>query len=154
MLTAQNADMSPDGRWLAYQSNESGQNEIYVRPFPDVQGGRWQVSRAGGTRPLWARSGRELFYLTLPQSADGDTAAGVAMMAVPIESASGFRALNPTRLFAGPYLTGLNGRTYDVSPDGKRFLMVKDKAAASAAARRIIVVENFFEELKRRAPAR
>jgi serine/threonine-protein kinase len=153
MVTAQNADISPDGRWLAYQSNESGQPEIYVRPFPDVQGGRWQVSRAGGTRPLWARSGRELFYLAPPgQSAGGGAESDVAMMAVPIEPGSVFRALNPTRLFGGPYFTGLNGRTYDVSADGQRFLMIKDKTAgAVSASRRIIVVENFFEELKRRA---
>ena len=74
------------------------------------------------------------------------------MMAVPIESGPGFRVGNPTRLFAGAYFAGVNGRTYDVSADGQRFLMIKDKTTGPAAANRIIVVENFFEELKRRAP--
>jgi len=147
-VAAQNADISPDGRWLAYQSNESGQLEIYVRPFADAQGGKWQVSRAGGSRPLWARSGRELFYLAPP----AQSATGVAMMAVPIEPGPAFRAGNPTKLFGGSYFAALNGRTYDVSSDGQRFLMVKDKTTSPRIANRIIVVENFFEELKRRAP--
>ena len=62
-FTERNGEISPDGRWLAYQSDESGQFEIYVRPFPDVNSGRWQISTGGGTRPLWARRGRELFYV-------------------------------------------------------------------------------------------
>ena len=57
------AEISPDGRWLAYQSNESGRHEVFVRPFPNVESGRWQVSTAGGTRPAWSRQGDELFYL-------------------------------------------------------------------------------------------
>ena len=56
-----NSDLSPDGRWIAYQSDESGRFEVYVRPYPDVNGGRWQVSATGGTRPLWGRDGRELY---------------------------------------------------------------------------------------------
>jgi serine/threonine-protein kinase len=140
-----NAEISPDGRWLAYQSNESGQLEIYVRPFPDVQGGRWQVSRAGGTRPLWARSGREVFYFAY-------SASGGTVMAVPVESSSGFQAGNPSKLFAGPYYAALSGRTYDVSPDGQRFLMIRAAASAVNNTPRIIVVENWFEELKRLVP--
>ena len=58
----QNAELSPDGRWLAYQSNESGRDEVYMRPFPNLEAGRWLVSTNGGTTPLWARSGEELFY--------------------------------------------------------------------------------------------
>ena len=92
----------------------------------------------------------------LLSGAAGTTASGaasdVAMMAVPIESGSGFRAGNPIRLFSGSYFAGLSGRTYDVSADGQRFLMIKDKATGPAATNRIIVVENLFEELKRRAP--
>src|SRR5262249_977194 len=60
-----NAELSADGRWLAYQSNESGRNEIYVRPFPNVTAAKWLVSTAGGNQPLWARSGRELFYRSM-----------------------------------------------------------------------------------------
>ena len=66
-----NGEISPDGRWVAYQSNESGQDEIYVRPFPDADRGRWQISTGGGTRPLWARSGKELFYLGPRRGGDG-----------------------------------------------------------------------------------
>src|SRR6266571_8027514 len=66
-----NGQFSPDGRWVAYQSNQSGRDEIYVRPFPDVNAGRWQVSTGGGAKPLWARNGRELFYLV--PSAGGST---------------------------------------------------------------------------------
>lgn len=137
-----NAELSPDGRWLAYQSNESGQSEIYARPFPDVQAGRWQVSAAGGTRALWARSGKELFFL----APDG------AVMAVPISGSAAFSAANPTKLFAGRYYAVLNGRTFDISPDDTRFLMIKEAAGSNDAPARLIVVENWFEELKRRVP--
>jgi serine/threonine-protein kinase len=149
-----NADISPDGRLLAYQSNESGTNEIYVRPFPDIDAGKWQVSRAGGTRPLWAPSGRELFYLAQSAERLGGGDIDVAMMAVPIAPGPGFRAENPVQLFTGPYFAALTGRTFDVSQDGKRFLMIKGNDTGAATANRsIIVVENFFEELKRRAAA-
>ena len=78
-----NGDISPDGRWIAYQSDESGREEIYVRPFPDVDaGGRWQISPNGGSRPLWARNGRELFYL----SADH------ILMTVPVQTTPIFSA--------------------------------------------------------------
>ena len=143
-----NGEISPDGRWLTYQSNESGQNEIYVRPFPDTDRGRWQISTGGGTRPLWARSGKELFYL-------GPSG---AVMSTSVEDGSTFRAGNPTRLFEGPYFANLNaaGRTYDVSPDGQRFLMIKEGAStdATSAPREIVVVQNWTEELKRLVPAK
>ena len=63
-FSERNGEVSPDGRWLAYEANDSGRFDIYVRPFPDVSSGYWQVSTDGGTRPLWARNGQELFYLT------------------------------------------------------------------------------------------
>ena len=142
-----NGEISPDGRWLAYQSDESGRDEIYVRPFPDADRGRWQISTGGGNRPLWARSGRELFYL----------APGVAMMSVSVEGGSTFRAGNPARLFEGRYSMPVttSGRTYDVSPDGQRFLMIKvgDGPDQTAAPPSIVVVQNWFEELKRLVPA-
>jgi len=129
----QNGEVSPDGRWLAYESNESGQFQIYVRPFPGVDRGRWQVSTTGGTRPMWARNGRELFYL----------APTGALMAVSVEAAPSFSAGSPTRLFEGPYFEVLRtldtsqivGRTYDISPDGRRFLMIKDVTRAGRSAR-------------------
>jgi serine/threonine-protein kinase len=138
-----NAEVSPDSKWLAYQSNESGQYEVYVRPFPEVDRGRWQVSTSGGTRPIWARSGKELFYL----------APSGAVMSVAIEGGSTFRAGSPTRLFEGRYLTSLNFRTYDVSPDGQRFLMIKDAGDDQRLGpATITVVQHFDEELKRLVP--
>jgi Tol biopolymer transport system component len=121
-------DISADGRWIVYQSNESGQAEIYVRPFPDVDAGRWQVSTAGGTRPAWAHSGREIFYI--------DT--GGYLTSVPVEtSGTTFRPGNPVRLldaryYAGSTSLGLDVRGYDVTADGQRFLMLKDAALDAA----------------------
>jgi Tol biopolymer transport system component len=143
-----NGEISPDGRWVAYLSNESGQEEIYVRPFPDADRSRWQISTGGGTRPLWARSGKEIFYL-------GPSG---AMMSASVEGGSTFRAGSSTRLFEGSYVLAANpsGRTYDVSPDGQRFLMIKvgDGSDQTAAPANIVVVQNWFEELKRLVPTK
>jgi serine/threonine-protein kinase len=139
-----NADISPDGRWLAYQSNETGRNEIYVRPFPNVSGSRTQVSTDGGTRAAWSRDGRELFYIWQD-----------AMMVVPVQTTPGFKAGTPQALFKGDYLAPQTGRTFDVSPDGKRFLMIKAAPEAGAPAQTsIVVVQNWLEELKRRVTIR
>jgi serine/threonine-protein kinase len=142
-----NGIVSPDGRWLAYESNSSGPFEIYVQPFPNVGGGQRQVSTAGGRQPLWARSGKELFYVS----------GNRAVMRVPVE-ASGAAWNNgpPTKLFEGNYFNSYTlGRTYDVSPDGQRFLMLKVPATdASAAAPAIIVVQHWDEELKRLVPTK
>jgi serine/threonine-protein kinase len=135
------AVVSPNGHWVAYGSNESGQFEVYVRPFPEVDGGRWQVSTGGGMWPLWARSGRELFYLVLPGR----------MMAVPIQSGPTFAAGNPQVVFEGRYFTG-GGRSYDVSPDGRRFLMIKDASATSDTSTppQLIIVQNWQSGLAAR----
>ena len=133
-------ELSPDGRWLAYQSNEGGTNQVYVRPFPDVNGGRWQVSPAGGTKPVWSRNGRELFYLS-----------GRSLMAVPVQTTTTFTAGTPSKLFEGPYFGELGGRSYDVSLDGQRFVMIKNPPAEDqAGAENIVIVLNWLEELKRR----
>lgn len=140
-----NGEVSPDGRWLAYESNESGQFEVFVRPFPDTNKGRWQVSTGGGTQPLWARNGQELFYL----AADG------GLMRVPVTRVSEWAAGAPARVLQGRYYRGLGNvpRGYDVSLDGKRFLMIKpaglDQSAPPAS---IVVVQNWLEELKRLVP--
>jgi serine/threonine protein kinase/Tol biopolymer transport system component len=140
-----NGVVSPnDGRWLAYESDGLGQFEIYVKPFPDVNAGQWKISTAGGTRPLWAPNGQELFYV----APDG------AMMAARVHSRGGtWGADTPVKLFSGPYATGAptSGRNYDVSADGTRFLMVKEPAN-QAATSHIVVVQNWFEELRRLAP--
>ena len=145
-FSERNGEVSPDGRWLAYEANDSGRFEIYVRPFPDVLRAVWQVSTEGGTRPLWARNSQELFYLT----------ATGALMRVGVTRGPTWAAAAPTRLFEGRYGAAAfhYGRTYDVSPDGRRFLMVKDSAAGdpNATPASMVVVLNWFEELKQRVP--
>jgi hypothetical protein len=137
-----NPELSPDGRWLAYQSNESGRFEIYVRPFPRVEDGRWQISTAGGAQPLWERNGGRLYYI-------GPDA---RMMQVPIEAGANFSYGNamPT-IDASPYFLGTAGRPFDISADGRRFLMIKDEATSGGGAT-INVVLNWTEELKRLVP--
>jgi serine/threonine protein kinase len=135
-----NGIVSPDGRWLAYESDRSGQFEIYVGPFPNASAGQWLTSTAGGTRPLWARSGRELFYV----APDG------ALMAVHVNPLDGkWRSGSPEKILEGPYVTRSlrDKRTYDVSTDGKKFLMVKQPA--NQVAPQIVVVQNWVDELKR-----
>ena len=137
------ADFSPNGRYLAYQSDESGRSEIYVRPFPRVDNGRWQVSTAGGTRPVWARSGRELFYLDASNS----------LTAVPVGTSEPTISIGiPAKVFDTKYAEPNPSRHYDVSADGQRFLMLKDSAAGdpNATAVSMVLVEHWFEELKRR----
>jgi serine/threonine-protein kinase len=138
--------ISPDGRWLAYQSDESGQMEIYVRPFPNVNGERVQISRAGGTKALWARSGQELFYL------DGDD----MLTAVTVKPGTRFTASAPSRVLTTRYYNGFNLASYDVSPDGQRFLMIKEDrpVADSSTQDRIVVVLNWLEDLKQRLETR
>ncbi len=140
------AALSPDGRWMAYQSNESGQFEVYVRPFPDVNGGRWQVSSGGGGWPLWSPAGRELFY-----------AGSEGMMAVPVETEPTFTQGTVDLLFdLGPYSkpSELPNRRIDISPEKERFLMLKTSGGLdeTAETRSIIIVQNWFEELKRLVP--
>ena len=144
-------EISPDGRWMAYTSNESGEQQIYVRPFPGVDGGRWQVSNNGGNSPLWSPDGRELFYRS------GDAVASIEINAEPAFG------LGKTRiLFRGKYVSAnfdfglLEFHPWDISRDGERFLMMKeievDPAAATETPRRINVVLNWTEELKQRVP--
>ncbi len=123
--------------------------EIYVRPFPSVDEGRWQISRGGGTRPRWGPAGRELFY----RSSSGQ------LTAVQIQEDSNFTFGNPevvfkeTSFFGGFRGGGGLGRTYDVSPDGKRFLMIKEgNPAGETAPTQVILVQNWTDELKRLVP--
>ncbi len=116
----QNPELSPDGRWIAYQSNASGRAEIYVQPFPNLDEGRWPISTGGGTQPLWAPDGRELLY----------RAPGGAVMAVPVQTQPTFTAGDGEVVFEGSYLVTapvVPTRTYDMAPDGQRFLMVKEE---------------------------
>ena len=142
-----NGIVSPDGRWLAYEANDSGRFEIYVRPFPDVNSGHWQVSTNGGTRPIWTRSGQELVYV----SPTG------ALMRVGVARGPSWAATTPTLVVKEGYFTNPNwwGRSYDISPDGQRFLMIKEGGAdGTAAPASIIVVQHWVEELKRLVPTK
>jgi serine/threonine-protein kinase len=122
--------ISPDGRWLAYISEESGQDEVYVQPFPGG-GERRQISTRGGMEPIWSQDGRELFYRN-----------GDRMMAVAVETEPGFSAGVPRLLFEGRYILDSHPR-YGVSPDGQRFLLSRLEGETQ-----IKVVPNWFEELK------
>jgi serine/threonine-protein kinase len=142
-----NPQFSPDGKWMAYTSQESGRSEIYVRPLHEVnKGGRWQISREGGNQPVWSPDGRELFY-----------GSGDSMMAVSIERGPSFGAGLSKKLFrGGGYLTG-GFQMYDISRDGKRFLMIKESgstASESKSTEQINIVLNWFEELKQRVPVK
>jgi Tol biopolymer transport system component len=132
---------SPDGRWLAYSSTESGRREIFVQPYPG-SGGKWQISTDGGHEPVWNPKGRELFYRI-----------GSRVMAVDVDTTSGFSAGKPRALFEGPYAVGTGFPLYDVSPDGQRFLMLKP-VDVQAAPTQINVALNWLEELKRRVPVK
>ena len=127
-------------------ANDSGRFEVFVRPYPEVNSGRWQVSTGGGTRPLWARTGPELFYV----------APSGAIMRLGVERAPSWSATTPAPLIKDGYVTstgGANGRTYDITRDGQRFLMIKQGGAnQNVVPPSFIVVQNWVEELKRLVP--
>ena len=140
------AVVSPDGHWLAVESNESGQAEIYVRPYPNVDAGRWQISSGGGQAPKWARDGHTLFFLS-PKS----------LMAARVESAPSFAFQAPEAVLdRSKYLLSTPAALlYDISPDGQRFLVLKPMAQADAGeSARVVVVENWYEDLKRLVPTK
>jgi Tol biopolymer transport system component len=140
-FTERNPAVSPDGRWLAYESNRSERYEIYVRPYPGP-GPEATVSTQGGLNPVWARDGTELFF----ESEGG-------LMAVAVDITSGFRADAPRALFEGRYVTGANAPNYDVAPDGEHFVFVRARGGdEGGGGGRLILVENFFEELRRLVP--
>jgi serine/threonine-protein kinase len=137
-----NATLSLDGKWMAFESDLSGRLEIYVRPFPAVDSGQWPISTVGGIKPLWSRTGREIFYL----------AADNKLMAVSVETTGGFAAGKPAPLFdATPYFSGAVGRNYDATADGRRFVMIKNPASGGGRSLPIIVVLNWAEDLRARA---
>jgi Tol biopolymer transport system component len=149
------AEISYDGRLIAYASDETGQDEIYVRPFPEVNAWHRPVSIGGGAKPRWARNGRELFYLV-------QSGGGSAVMSAPIERSATFAAGTPKKVLEGPYFFGSTGtgntafRTYDVSLDDQRFLMIKNPEGTEQAATstNITVIQNWAEELKRLVPTK
>ena len=142
-----NHDLSPDGRWMAYSSDESGQVEIYIQRYPEL-GEKVTISTGGGTEPLWSPDGSELFYRNLT---------GDRMMVVTVTTEPSFRVSRPEVLFEGRYGRGLaGGLNYDVSSDGQRFVMISveqdgDREAASTNTP-LVLVENWFQELERLVP--
>ena len=141
-----NPSISPDGHWLAYSSNGTGIYEVYVRPFPDVNNGRWQISTGGGIEPHWRDDGKELYYAL---GEYGGKIKGVA--AVAIDTKSGFQPGKPKVLFTGDFSTGL-ARSYDVTADGQRFIMLKRDTTGGGDLTNLVIVDNWFTELKRLAP--
>jgi len=143
------AEVSPDGRYLAYESNQSGRSEIYVQPFPG-SGRRELVSIDGGVQPVWARNGRELFYRA--SQGPGPT---MRMMVVDVRLGDVFTAGRPRVLWEAMrarYPGGTGGRTYDVAPDGRRFLMIQQRDLPQPPITHVVLVQNWLDELKRLAP--
>ncbi|HLF98495.1 MAG TPA: protein kinase [Methylococcaceae bacterium] len=135
---------SPDGRWLAYQSIESGSIEVYVRPFPGP-GGKWQISTGGGSHPKWSRNGKELFYRTADSK---------IMVATYTASGDSFRADKP-QLWSPGQFTNLGGGVgnFDLHPDGKRFAVLKAPGTeVTAAVNKVSFIFNFFDELRAKLP--
>jgi Tol biopolymer transport system component len=133
------AQFSPNGHWMAYASDESGQMQVYVRPFPGPDR-RWPVSTQGGTQPVWNRNGKEIFYRI-----------GNKMMVVDVSGRVDLTLSQPRQLFDQRYVfQNISLANYDVSPDGQRFVMVKDETGSG----RLNVVLNWTEELKRLVPTR
>jgi serine/threonine-protein kinase len=137
-------EFSPDGNWMAYVSDASGRWEVYVQPYPGP-GGVTLVSTEGGTEPIWAPSGRELFYRDL---------SGRRVYAVAVETTSELRLGLPVLLFEGEFASGGRyGRSYDVTPDGRRFLML-ERPPLPPNPTQLIVVDGWFSELERRVDSR
>ena len=133
---------SPDGRWLAYASNESGRMEVYVRPFP-APGGKWQISNAGGVMPAWSRAGRELFFRTVEES---------RIMVAAYETKGDSFVPGMPRLWSETSFTTVGMvPNFDIAPDGKRFavLMSAEKPGDKKPRNELTVLLNFFTEVRR-----
>ena len=139
-----NPQVSPDGRWLAYQSDETGRFEVYVRPYPDVNAGRWLVSTTGGTAPRWSGDGRELFYY------DGEALVRVSIAATGPSLAHG----RPARLFPLKPFGGRLGPHFDVAPDGQRFLVLMPGTIEAPRNASLVLVQNWAQALTTRLAGR
>ncbi len=137
---------SPDGRWLAYTSNETGTYQVYVRAFPD-RGGKWQISNGGGAYVVWSRQNHELFFRTLD---------GQIMIAEYTVGGDSFAPQRP-RVWSEKRLANfgpLTNPTYDLAPDGKRIAALMPAEGPDAQAHHVIFLQNFYDELRRRVPVR
>jgi Tol biopolymer transport system component len=143
-FTEWESSFSPDGRWLAYDSNETGDYEIYVRPFPGP-GGKWQISTGGGRYPKWSRTSKELFYRT-PDS---------KIMVTPyVVSGESFNSGKPQLWSQGQFTERLGSVNFDLHPDGKRFAVLKALATTEdSSGNKFSFVFNFFDELRHKVPS-
>jgi Tol biopolymer transport system component len=134
--------VSPDGKWLAYESDETGKTEVYVRPFPNTEGGKWQVSVNGGQAPLWAHSGKEIFFVDGARN----------MVVAPVVPGASFQLGDRRTLFRlddDLYLLPQEHYTpFDITPDDRRFIMAREIRSGAEAAPTFLIVENWFTELK------
>jgi Tol biopolymer transport system component len=138
-------EFSPDGRWMAYSSDESGSSEVYVQPFPGG-GSKYQISDKGGDQPLWTRNGKQLFYRWGTPTNQ--------VWSVDVQTGSSFSASKPRLVFEQPgYLSSTPIRGWDISADGERFLMVKLEERKPQPLTEMVLVQNWLEELRRLAPA-
>jgi eukaryotic-like serine/threonine-protein kinase len=137
---------SPDGRWIAYHSNESGSFEVYVRPFPGP-GGKWQISTGGGSAPEWSRNGKELYFTTSNRDK--------IMVATYSSSGESFHADKPRLWSPGQLTYRRTNVNYALHPDGKRFAVLKTGNAETAPPliNKVSFIFNFFDELRRKVPA-
>ena len=118
--------LSPDGRWMAYASNESGRSEIYVEPVPGP-GGRWQISTSGGEQPRWVRNGKEIVYRN-----------GTKMMSAAVQTQPTLGAAKPVELFDRKFDRGGSVGGYDVTPDGQTFVMTRSEQASPTEVRVVV----------------
>src|SRR5262245_15589945 len=139
-------EFSPDGHWLAYVSAESGRNEVYVQAYPGP-GGKIRISMEGGHSPVWARNGRELFFIVGRAGSQGSV---IQVMVVDIDATTGFRAGKPRLLFEGPYLSTTALNNYDITPDGRRFIMTRVAGNPEPPFTQMHVILNWFTELQQR----
>ena len=141
--------LSPDGKWIAFESEETGHPEVYIRPFPAVDGGKWQLSNGGGRAPLWARNGKELFYVN----------PGRELIAVPVAPVGGSPGLGERkalfRLRPEWYLRERENYTpFDIAPDGSRFLMARQLQSEELRSAPVVYVENWLTELRQKVAKR
>jgi len=144
-FTFQDAQLSPDGHWMAYVSNETGRNELWVRACPGP-GEKYPISADGGFNAAWARDQSELFYVVFEPSGR------VGMRVVRIAPGAGFKSGQPRQLFDGDYETATPMRSYDIMPDGQHFIMLRNEPWPDHPVTKLTVVLNWFDELRRRAP--
>ena len=133
-------EVSPDGRWLAYTSNESGRPEVYVRPFPVTSGGLWQVSLGGGSQPRWSRDAKQIYFLD----------AGLRMTSAEIRAAPAFEVVGRRTLFAANnFINDFFHQSYDLTPDGG-FYFIAARQGVGVRRPRLVRVDNWFADLRTR----